>query len=100
MTAQPVTGEQIQTERYRYSILAKEAPLSDRLHFTCYGVEVVDCLTGKREAIEGFSTQREKVCQLADLLSRNQVSPIHLQVVIEDWMWEQNGRPYTFQGLK
>lgn len=56
--------------------------------FACesYGVAVRDAATGEEAAIPHITTSLTRIDALLELLARNDVSPLHLRDVVEDWL--------------
>ena len=70
---------------YDYSILVDEVAVGG---FACesYGIQVTSRRTGERSAVPNITVSVPRIDALAELLIRNQVSPIHLRDVVEDWL--------------
>lgn len=70
---------------YDYAILVDEVTVGS---FACesYGVQITTRSTGERSAVPNITVSIPRIDQLAELLIRNQVSPIHLRDVIDDWL--------------
>lgn len=73
------------TGPYDYSILVDEVDVGA---FSCesYGVAVTSRLTGERDHVPNITVSVPRIDALMDLLVRNQVGPIHLRDVIDDWL--------------
>ena len=73
------------TGAYDYSILVDQVEVGN---FSCesYGAAVVSRLTGERSAVPNITVSVPRIDALMDLLVRNQVGPIHLRDVIDDWL--------------
>ncbi len=70
---------------YDYSILVDDVAAGN---FFCesYGVRVTSRATGDRCEVANVTVSASRIDQLMDLLVRNQVSPVHLRDVIDDWL--------------
>ena len=70
---------------YDYAILVDQVDLGS---FSCesYGVAVTSRLTGERDHVPNITVSVPRIDALMDLLVRNQVGPIHLRDVIDDWL--------------
>ncbi len=70
---------------YDYSILVEEVAAGS---FLCesYGVRVTSRASGESSQVTNVTVSTSRIDELMDLLVRNQVSPIHLQDVIDDWL--------------
>ena len=73
------------TGAYDYSILVDQVEVGS---FSCesYGAAVVSRITGERAAVPNITVSVPRIDALMDLLVRNQVGPIHLREVIDDWL--------------
>ena len=73
------------TGPYDYSILVDEVNVGA---FSCesYGAAVVSRLTGERSDVPNITISVPRIDALMELLVRNQVGPIHLRDVIDDWL--------------
>ena len=73
------------TGPYDYSILVDEVNVGA---FFCesYGAAVVSRLTGERSDVPNITISVPRIDALMELLVRNQVGPIHLRDVIDDWL--------------
>ena len=60
------------------------------LEMDCYGIEIEkvedDGEKYERSEIKDISCVEEKVLRLAELLKRNQVFPVHLKEIVEDFI--------------
>ncbi len=70
---------------YDYSILVDELPTGP---FSCesYGIRVTARITGESAQIPNITISASRIDELAELLVRGQVGPIHLRDVVEDWL--------------
>ncbi len=70
---------------YEYAILVDQIKVGA---FSCesYGVSIVNRRTGERSAVPNITVSVPRIDQLVEKLVRCQVSPIHLQDVVEDWL--------------
>lgn len=70
---------------YDYSILVDELDVGS---FACesYGACVTSRTTGDRAEVPNITVSATRIDQLMELLVRNQVGPIHLGDVVEDWL--------------
>lgn len=70
---------------YDYAILVDELDVGP---FACesYGASVTSRLTGDRAEVPHITVSATRIDQLMELLVRNQVGPIHLGDVVEDWL--------------
>lgn len=70
---------------YDYTILVDELDVGP---FACesYGAQVVNRATGDRAEIPNITVSATRIDQLMELLVRNQVGPVHLGDVVEDWL--------------
>ena len=69
---------------YDYAILVDELDVGP---FSCesYGARVTSRSTGDQAEIPHITVSATRIDQLMELLVRNQVGPIHLGDVVEDW---------------
>lgn len=70
---------------YDYAILVDELDVGP---FACesYGAQVTNRTTGDRAEIANITVSATRIDQLMELLVRNQVGPVHLGDVVEDWL--------------
>ena len=70
---------------YDYSILVDELAVGA---FRCesYGAQVSARLSGDVSQVPNITVSASRIDELMELLVRNQVGPVHLQDVIEDWL--------------
>ena len=70
---------------FRYSILVDELEVDG---FSCesYGVCVANADGSGREAIPNLTISVSRIDALMELLMRNQVGPIPLRDVVDDWL--------------
>lgn len=70
---------------YDYAILVDELDVGP---FACesYGACVTSRATGDRAEVPNITVSATRIDQLMELLVRNQVGPIHLGDVVEDWL--------------
>lgn len=70
---------------YDYSILMEEVAVGS---FLCesYGVRVTSRSSGESSEVTNVTVSTSRIDELMDLLVRNQVSPIHLRDVVDDWL--------------
>ncbi len=71
--------------KYDYAILVDQVEAGA---FACesYGVAVTARATGERAAVENITVSVPRIDQLVDLLVRQQVGPVHLRDVVDDWL--------------
>lgn len=69
---------------YRYAILVDEMSVGG-LSCESYGVKVIGP-DGDWEAVPNITVSTGRIDELAELIRRNQVSPVTLRDVIEDWL--------------
>ena len=70
---------------YDYSILVDELPVGC-LACESYGACITSHSSGERSAIPNITVSVARIDALMELLIRNQVSPIHLRDVLDDWL--------------
>lgn len=70
---------------YEYAILVDELDVGA---FACesYGARIVNRSTGDWAEAPHITVSATRIDQLMELLVRNQVSPLHLGDVVEDWL--------------
>ncbi len=70
---------------YDYAILVDEVAAGG---FLCesYGVRITSRASGEHSEVANVTISASRIDELMDLLVRNQVSPIHLQDVVADWL--------------
>ncbi len=70
---------------YDYAILVDEVDMGA---FACesYGAQVTNRSTGDRAEVANITVSATRIDQLMELLVRNQVGPVHLEDVVEDWL--------------
>ena len=70
---------------YDYAILVDELDVGP---FACesYGARVTNRSTGDRAEVANITVSATRIDQLMELLVRNQVGPVHLGDVVEDWL--------------
>lgn len=70
---------------YDYSILVDQVDVGA---FSCesYVAAVTYRLTGERTDVPNITVSVPRIDALMDLLVRNQVGPVHLRDVIDDWL--------------
>lgn len=70
---------------YDYAILVDELKVGA---FACesYGAQVTSRLTGDKAEVPHITVSATRIDQLMELLVRNQVGPVHLGDVVEDWL--------------
>ena len=73
------------TGPYDYSILLDEVMVG-ACAWVSYGAAVVSRLTGERSDVPNITISVPRIDALMELLVRNQVGPIHLRDVIDDWL--------------
>ena len=71
--------------RYRYYILIGEMSFGEGFSCESYGVKVVG-QDGEEASLPNITVSTRRIDELMDLLIRNQVSPVTLQDVVEDWL--------------
>jgi hypothetical protein len=70
---------------YDYSILVEQVKAGS-FACECYGVQVTFRATGERAQAPNVTVSARRIDELMERLVRNQVGPIHLQDVIDDWL--------------
>lgn len=78
-------GEDGRVCRNRYCILVDELPLGGGRYCESYGVKVTG-EDGEEASVPNLTVSVERIDGLLELLRRNQVSPVHLRDVVEDWL--------------
>ncbi len=70
---------------YDYSILVDELSIGS---FACesYGACITFRSSGEQAAVPNITISISRIDALMELLIRNQVSPIHLRDVVDDWL--------------
>lgn len=70
---------------YDYSILVDQVEAGA---FACesYGVLVTNRVTGDRAEVSNITVSTSRIDELMELLVSNQVGPLHLRDVVEDWL--------------
>jgi len=70
---------------YDYAILVDQVDVGA---FACesYGVAVTSRATGERADVPNITVSIPRIDALVDLLVRNQVGPVHLRDVVDDWL--------------
>ena len=70
---------------YDYAILVDELNVGA---FACesYGAQVTSRATGDYSRVRNITVSASRIDQLMELLVRNQVGPVHLKDVMEDWL--------------
>ncbi len=70
---------------YDYSILVDEVDVGS---FCCesYGAQVTARSTGECSQVPNITVSASRIDALMELLVRNQVGPVHLRDVVEDWL--------------
>lgn len=70
---------------YDYAILVDQVDVGT---FSCesYGVSVTSRATGERADVPNITVSVPRIDALMELLVRNQVGPIHLRDVVDDWL--------------
>lgn len=70
---------------YDYAILVDEVAAGG---FQCesYGVRITSRASGECSEIPNVTISTSRIDELMDLLVRNQVSPVHLRDVVDDWL--------------
>ena len=71
--------------RYVYSILVDEMDVG-RFFCESYGVSIRDAVTGQRAAVPNVTASIPRIDELMELLIRNEVTPVTLRDVIDDWL--------------
>lgn len=71
--------------RCRYYVLIGEKQVGN---FFCeaYGVKIEDEGTGESAAFPDLTVSAKRIDELMELLLRNQVTPVGLEDVIQDWL--------------
>jgi len=70
---------------YDYAILVEEFPVGS-LFCESYGAQITDRSTGEHAEVSNLTVDPARIDELMALLMRNQVSPLHLRDVIDDWL--------------
>ena len=78
-------GKQNDTCKYRYFILVGEMCLGEGFSCESYGVKVVG-ENGEESSLPDITVSTRRIDELMALLIRNQVSPVTLRDVVEDWL--------------
>lgn len=71
--------------RYDYYILITECDMGT-FQMESYGVAAVCPVTGEQAEVLDVTASVPRMDDLLDRLARNQVSPVHLRNVIDDWL--------------
>lgn len=71
--------------RHDYAILVDELDVG---RFACesYGACVTSKATGERAVVPNITVSVPRIDSLMELLIRNDVSPVHLRDVVDDWL--------------
>ena len=69
----------------RYFVLVDEVELGGGLFCESYGVRVT-APDGEEASVANLTVRPERIDQLVELLRRNQVPPVALRDVIDDWL--------------
>ena len=80
----PAAGAERETG-LRYYILVDELELGDGMLCESYGVKVA-APDGEEESVRNLTVRPERIDRLLELLQRNQVPPVALRDVIDDWL--------------
>lgn len=85
VAAQNISDENGTQREYTYSILIDEMSVGA---FSCesYGVKIKDCATGRVAVVSHVTASIPRIDELMELLIRNQVTPVGLRDVLEDWI--------------
>ena len=73
-----------EAQGYRYAILVDEMAVGG-LCCESYGIKVTGP-DGESAAIANITVSAARIDELAELVRRNQVSPVTLRDVVEDWL--------------
>ncbi len=84
----PAAGGELETG-LRYYILVDELELGQGMLCESYGVKVT-APDGEEASVRNITVRPERIDRLLELLQRNQVPPVALRDVIDDWL---GGRP-------
>ena len=78
-----VVGDNQESMDIRYAILEEEAPAG---HFGCtrYGIRI-EKQNGEWDEVRDITTSRTQIDELFRLLCRNDVTPMSLRDILEDW---------------
>ncbi len=71
--------------RWRYALLVEDIEV-DGFHCESYGVSAEDPETGEGAKVRHVTVHAGDASALLEFLARNQVSPVHLLDVVEDWL--------------
>lgn len=71
-----------------YSLLVDETHIGG-IVCESYGLAISDRQTGREAQLRRFTLRLDTALSLLSLLARHQVSPLHLQDVVEDYLAEQ-----------
>lgn len=71
-----------------YSVSAKKVTGDDGLPTLCYGINVIELLSGGCVSIDAITTDRRRAVELANLMSRFSVTPITAYDIVYDWLCE------------
>ena len=85
----PAAGGELETG-LRYYILVDELELGQGMLCESYGVKVT-APDGEEASVRNITVRPERIDRLLELLQRNQVPPVALRDVIDDWLrlWER-----------
>lgn len=82
----PSLYPEVKTESpYTYTLLVDELSAGD-VAIESYGVSVTDRRTGEHSDIHHLTVSIPRIDAFLEKLVRNQVGPLHLQDVAEDWI--------------
>jgi hypothetical protein len=70
---------------YEYALLVDSLDCG-RFEMESYGVRVSCPGTGEEARVENVTVSAERIDALCELLARNQVGPVHLREVVDDWL--------------
>ena len=74
-----------QTERYAYLLRVEDLSYRGEVIGECYGVGVRST-EGEEAFVDRVTVSYDRISALLELLTRNEVTPVTLQDVVEDWL--------------
>ena len=80
----PAAGGELETG-LRYYVLVDELELGQGMLCESYGVKVTTP-DGEEASVRNITVRPERIDRLLELLQRNQVPPVALRDVIDDWL--------------
>ena len=79
------TGIENAQNKVTYSVLVDEMTIGGDLACESYGVKAV-APDGTSASVANITISISRIDELIELLRRNNVSPVHLRDVVEDWL--------------